>query len=95
MELINISDGSKVAAHIKKFQDRIKSNVMVTISALSPESIQLTGALPRSKGWRIITSAPLRKNGRKDYIKFLSETSEKEVWIKLSTLGGRSKIYVR
>jgi hypothetical protein len=95
MDLIILTDGSKVAAKLRNNQDKIKNNVRVTVSAHSPESIILTHALPRTRGWRILTSVPIRTNGRKDYIKFLQETKEKEVWIKLSTSGGRSKIYVR
>jgi hypothetical protein len=86
---------SKVAARIRRNEGRIKNQIVVTVSQYSPESIQLTGALPRTKGWRLLSSVPLNKYNRKDYIKFLMETSEKEVWIKVSTKGGRSKIYVR
>jgi hypothetical protein len=95
MELIDVTHGSRVAARIRNLQGRIKNNVRVTVSEHSPESIQLTHALPKTMGWRLRTNIPLLYNKRKDYIRFLSETAEKEVWIKLSTRGGRSKIYVR
>lgn len=95
MNLIILSDHSKVAARLRNSQGRIKNDVRVTVSAHSPESIILTGALPRTRGWRIVKDVPIRTNGRKDYIKFLQDTKETEVWIKLSTSGGRSKIYVR
>lgn len=91
----NTKGYSKIAARIKRMAGRLAKRTEVTISEHSPESIQLTGSLPRSKGWRLITSVPIRENRRKDYVRFLIETSEKEVWIKVSTAGGRSKIYVR
>lgn len=90
----NTKGYSKIAARIKKCLYTNK-RTEITISEHSPESIQLTGSLPRSKGWRLVTMVPIRENKRKDYLKFLNETSEKEVWIKVSTAGGRSKIYVR
>lgn len=74
---------------------RIKKQITVTVSEHGPESIKLTGFLPRTKGWRVALNVPIRKNNRKDYIKFLKETKEKEIWIKVSTAGGRSKVYVR
>jgi hypothetical protein len=91
----NTKGYSKIAARIKMLAGRLTKRTVVTISEHSPESIQLTGSLPRTMGWRLVTIFPIRENGRKDYIKFLNETSEKEVWIKVSTAGGRSKIYVR
>jgi len=91
----NTKGYSKIAARIKRMAAHINKRTEVTISEHSPESIQLTGFLPRSKGWRLVTEIPIRENRRKDYVKFLNETSEKEVWIKVSTAGGRSKIYVR
>ena len=94
MEIIS-NTRSKVAARIANYSGRIRKQIVVTVSEHSPESIQLTGALPKTKGWKIERNVPIRKNGRKDYIKFLTETSEKEIWIKVSTAGGRSKIYVR
>jgi hypothetical protein len=95
MELIIEAKGSKVAARIKRYEKKILKYIKVTVSEHAPESIQLTHSLPRTKGWRIVSVIPLRENGRKDYIKFLNETGEKEIWIKVSTSGGRSRIYVR
>lgn len=95
MELTDKTGNSKVAAHIRAMAGRIKKHIKVTVSEHSPESIQLTGSLPRTKGWRRVTIFPIRQNGRKDYIKAIMDTKEKELWIKLSTAGGRSKIYVR
>jgi hypothetical protein len=92
---ITCTTNSKIAALITNKAGRIKKHIKVTVSENSPESVQLTGFLPKTKGWRIVTDVPIRNNGRKDYVKFLSETKEKEVWIKVSTAGGRSKIYVR
>jgi hypothetical protein len=86
---------SKIAALIRNKAYRIKSRIKVTVSEHAPESVRLTGFLPKTKGWRIIRDVPIRKNGRKDYVKFLEKTNDKEIWIKVSTAGGRSKIYVR
>lgn len=95
MELIDQTGNSKIAARIRNAAARIKNNVIVIISEHCPESILLTGFLPRTKGWRQLTIFPIRKNGRKDYVRIIMETKEKELWIKVSTSGGRSKIYVR
>jgi hypothetical protein len=96
MELTDNTRGnSKVAFRIEKDGWKIKSEVRVTVSEHCPESIQLTHKLSRTTGWRQVTVFPIKKNGRKDYIKFLIETKEAEVWIKVSTNGGRSKIFVR
>jgi hypothetical protein len=94
--IIEDSSGtSKIAALIRNMEGRIKKQINVTVSEHSPESVQLTGFLPKTKGWKIQRNVPIKKNGRKDYVKFLQETAEKEIWIKVSTAGGRSKIYVR
>ena len=95
MKLIDATGNSKVAAHIRNMAGRIKKQITVTVSEHTPESIQLTGKLPKTSGWRVVLAVPLKYNGRKDYMRYLTETKEKEVWIKLSTAGGRSKIYVR
>jgi hypothetical protein len=96
MELIDSTKGaSKVAARLFNAGTRIKKQISVTVSEHSPESIQLTGFLPKTKGWKVERNVPILKNGRKNYIKFLMETTEKEIWIKVSTAGGRSRIYVR
>ena len=86
---------SKIAASIRNAASSIKNSVIVTVSERSPESIRISQRLPRTGGWRLITDIPIKRNGRKDYIKFIKATKEKEVWIKLSTNGGRSKVYVR
>ena len=86
---------SKTAFRIEKESYKIKNDVMVTVSQHCPESIQLTHRLSRTTGWRQVGVFPIKKNGRKDYVKFLSETKQAEVWIKVSTAGGRSKIYIR
>ncbi len=95
MELTDKTGSSKIAARLRMMGGRVKRQVKVTVSEHSPESIQLTGSLPRSEGWKIVTKIPIRENGRKDYFKFIVESKEKEIWIKVSTAGGRSKIYVR
>jgi hypothetical protein len=96
MEINDKTGGaSKVAARIRNMTGKINKHITVTVSKHGPESIQLTGFLPRTKGWRIALDVPIRKNKRKDYFKFLKETNEKEIWIKVSTAGGRSKVYVR
>jgi hypothetical protein len=96
MKLIDETKGySKIAARLFNNAGSIKKSVTVTVSEHSPESIQLTGKLSRTVGWRQVTVIPLRQNGRKDYIRFIKETTESEIWIKVSTAGGRSKIYVR
>ena len=95
MKLIDEAGNSKIAARIRNMAGKIKQQIMVTVSEHGPESAKLTGFLPRTKGWRIALNVPIRKNNRKDYIKFLKETKEKEIWIKVSTAGGRSKVYVR
>jgi hypothetical protein len=95
MKLTEKTGNSKIAARIRNMSGRIRKQISVTVSEHGPESIQLTGALPRTKGWHVALDVPIRQNGRKDYVKFLMETKVKEIWIKVSTAGGRSKIYVR
>lgn len=95
MKLIDEAGNSKIASRIRNLAGRIKQQITVTVSEHGPESIKLAGFLPRTNGWRITLNVPIRKNNRKDYIKFLKETKEKEIWIKVSTAGGRSKVYVR
>ena len=95
MNLTDLTQKSKIAATIKKVAGRIKNDVHVTISEHAPESIKRTGALPRTKGWRIMTEVPMKTGFRKNYVKFLQETKYKEVWIRVSTLGGPSKVYGR
>ena len=95
MKLTDVTGNSKVAARIRHMVGKIKKQITVTVSEYAPESIQLTGSLPRTKGWKVALDVPIQKNKRKDYVKFLKETKEKEIWIKVSTIGGRSKVYVR
>jgi hypothetical protein len=95
MEIIDQTGNSKIAARIRQMSGAFKKHIKVTVSEHAPESIQLTGALPRTRGWKLVTDIPIRTLGRKDYVKFLLQTKEKEVWIKVSTAGGHSKIYIR
>jgi hypothetical protein len=99
MRLIDNTGGGKIAAMITNVQDKLLKHTSVTVSVLAPESVQVTGCLPRSKGWHVALDVPLKANKgpykRKDYIRFLKETRYKEVWIKVSTSGGHSRIYVR
>lgn len=95
MKISEETGRSKIAAKIRNASEKFKSNKTITVSEHGPESVRLTGCLPRTKGWRIETVIPIKANGRKDYIRFIKETKEKEIWIKVSTSGGRSKIYVR
>ena len=104
MKIINDSGRSKVAANIRNTLFRVengievpilKKNLTITISENAPESARLTNKLPRTQGWKLITIVPIRENGRKDYIKLIKETKEREIWIKVSTAGGRSRVYVR
>jgi hypothetical protein len=96
MELRDFTRGSsRIVARITAIGSRIKKGITVTVSEHSPESTHLTHALPKTMGWRLRADIPLFYNGRKDYIRFLTETNEKEIWIKVSTKGGRSKVYVR
>jgi len=104
MEIINDSGRSKIAAKIRNTLFTVKDGIevpilnkkiKVTISSHAPESVKLTGALPRTRGWKLITIVPIKENGRKDYIKLIKQSAEKEIWIKVSTAGGRSRVYVR
>jgi len=95
MKIQDITGKSKVAARIRNLKGRIKKHITITICEHGPESVQLTGSLPRTKGWRVALDVPIKKNGRKDYIKFLQLTDAHEVWIKVATAGGKSKVYIR
>lgn len=95
MKIKDTTGNSKVAARIRNMSGRIHRQLIVTVSEHGPESIQLTGALPRTRGWRVALDVPIKKNGRKDYVRYLQVTDYKEIWIKVSTAGGRSKVYVR
>ena len=86
---------SKIAALLRRNYNKIPTNMVITISDNAPESIKTTGRLPKSVGWRTITQAPLKTNNKKDYVKFLSRTVYREVWIRTASIGGRSTIYVR
>ena len=74
---------------------RINKDIRVTISEHSPESTMTTHRKPVTDGWKIAIDVPVSKTGRKDYIEFLKKTKYKEVFIRLATFGGRSKVYVR
>jgi hypothetical protein len=95
MKLNEETGRSKIAAKIRNSADKLKDDLEITVSEHGPESLRLTGYIPRNKGWRTETKIPLMPGGKKDYIRFLRETKEKEIWIKVSTAGGRSRIYVR
>ena len=95
MKITDLTGNSKIAARIRMMSGRINRQLIVSISEHGPESIQLTGALPRTKGWVIAHDVPIKKNKRKDYIKYLMYTKYKEIWIRVSTAGGRSRVYVR
>jgi hypothetical protein len=95
MLICNKTKASWVAARIVNMAGRINKDIKVTISEGSPESTQLTGTIPSVRGWKIATDVPLSRTGRKDYIEFLKKTTYKEVHIRLATVGGRSKVYVR
>lgn len=104
MEIINKDGNSRLAATLTKIlfpvkkgiiYPQIKKELTVTISIHAPESSGLTGKIPRSNGWKLVTIFPIKQDGKKDYIRLIKETNEKEIWIRLSTAGGRSRVYVR
>ena len=95
MEVIDETGRSKIAAKIRNAEDKLKNNKIITVSEHSPESFRLSGCLPRTKGWRIDTHVPIKASGRKDYINYIKNTKVEEIWIRVSTAGGPSKIYVR
>jgi hypothetical protein len=95
MIIHNETKASKVAARIINEAGRINKAIEITISERSPESINRTGTIPRKKGWRDADNVPLTSRGRKDYVAFLKGTKEYEIYIRLATNGGRSRIYVR
>jgi hypothetical protein len=95
MEVIDITGKSKIAARLINLNGRIKRQIVVIVSQHSPGSIALTKSLPKTQGWKVALDVPLRYNGRKNYEDFLKRVKAKEVWIKVSTAGGKSKVYIR
>jgi hypothetical protein len=95
MLIDNRTKASWVAARIINMAGRINKDIKVTISEGSPDSTQRTHKKPVTNGWVIAQDVPVSKTGRKDYIEFLKKTKYKEVHIRLATVGGRSKVYVR
>jgi hypothetical protein len=95
MIIHNDTKASKVAARIIREAGRINRRMEVTISDHAPESVKLTGTIPGKRGWSIETDIPLKANGRRDYVRFLKETRYTTVFIRLSTKGGRTVIYVK
>jgi hypothetical protein len=95
MIIHNNTKASKVAARVINEAGEINRLIEVTISEQAPESTRNTGTIPRMKGWNVMTEIPVNVNGRKDYVRFLKETKYREIWIRLSTSGGKSRIYVR
>ena len=82
MILTDETGNSKIAARIRNMAGRINKQIMETVSEHGPESIQLTGFLPRSKGWRVALDVPIRMNKRKDYIKFLKIQKKRRYGLK-------------
>jgi hypothetical protein len=95
MIIHNNTKASKVAARVINESGKVNRLIEVTISERSPESTRNTGTIPRVRGWIIATDIPVNGRGRKDYVKFLKQTKYRKIWIRLSTSGGRSRIYVR
>ena len=95
MLIFNNTTASKVAARIINEAGRINKDIRVTISERSPESIKYSKTIPRKQGWMIADKVPVNKAGRKDYVRFLMGTQYKEVFIRVATAGGKSRIYVR
>ena len=95
MIIFDETKNGKVAAKIRNAAVRINKEIKVTISEQAPESVKISGTIPKSEGWLVVEKIPLTESGRKDYIRFISETKYQEVWIRVSTAGGCSKIYVR
>jgi|WetSurMetagenome_2_1015567.scaffolds.fasta_scaffold642002_2 hypothetical protein len=95
MIIDNRTKASKIAARIINAAGRINRDIHVTISELAPECTRNTGTTPGAVGWKVVNEFPLLSNGRKDYIGYLMSTSAKRVYIRLSTIGGKSKVYIK
>jgi hypothetical protein len=94
MVIDNRTKASKVAARIINNAGRINKDMRVIISEHAPESTIMTGTTPGAAGWKI-AECPRKANGRNDYIAFIKSTNYKTVYIRLSTIGGRSVVYVK
>ena len=95
MLITDDTKASKIAARLIREAGRINRDIRVTVSEHSPESSRRSGCLPQTEGWQIEADMPTLSNGRKDYVSYLMKTQYREVYIRLSTIGGKSKVYVR
>lgn len=95
MTIDNQTTENKAATRIISEAGRVNKDITVTISERSPDSIRYSHRLPATQGWTIVQKFPIDMALEPDYAKFLKRTKYKEIWFRVASSKGRTKIYVR